>query len=488
MKAFFASLRQTLKQPKWRHGRLSALILSGFLAVCVLVNVGVQALETEYGWRKDFSFNGYASTGAETQKVADRLTQPIDLYLLYQGSEMDSQLMELLSRYRALSPLIHVFPTDIAKNPGILTRFKGDLDTALEADTVIVSCEATGRYKVLSYDDFVTQGYNIDEGTFEVAGLAYEKHLTEALLYVTQEDIPTVGILQGHGELTEAELKNLTDFLTSNNYDSKGVHLLGGNSLEAVDLLLIADPQKDFSDGEIQAIDAFAKAGGSLFVMRDYTDPINLPNYFSLLRNYGVIPLPGVAVAGEKDEGSYYGERIYLLPYMCQLDMTLPLLAGKLDILLLAGACAFEDPPVPDSSLSVATVLKTGKTAYLRDPSDGNSSIEKQPGDRTGELSLALYAHRTHATGNVSRLFAIGNSTLFTDEYIYQRTFNEEFILQVMGQLLPQKTVSLDIMATSAFHPGLKAGSQTLGIGLIASVPLLILAAALCVLLPRRNR
>lgn len=488
MKKFLQRLRTAMRQPKWRHGRLSALMLAGFLAVCVLVNLFVQSLETEYGWRKDYSFNGYASTGEQTRAVADRLAYPVTLYLLYQGGEMDSYLMELLNRYGALSERITVAPTDIAKNPGILTRFQGNMETAIQADCVVVSCEATGRYRVLDQGDFQTQGYNMETGQFEIVGLAYEKKLTEALVYVTQETVPQVGILQGHGELTPAELATFTDFLYQNNYASKAVNLASPGALEGVDLLLIAAPQKDLGEGEVADIDAFAKAGGSLFVIRDYTDPMNLPNYFALLKNYGVTPLPGVVVAGEEDEGSFYGERIYLLPYMAELEMTQPLLVADMDVLLLAGASAFEAPGEGDGALRAGTVLKTGAHAYLRDPSDGNTTIDRQPGDPIGEMSLALISQRMHANGNISRMFAIGNSTLFTDAYIYQRTYNEPFIMQVMGELLPQKTVSLDIMASTAFHPGLKAGGQTLGLALLIAAPLLVLAAALWVLLPRRNR
>lgn len=488
MKRFFERLRTAMRQPKWRHGRLSALMLGGFLAVCVLVNIAAQSLEKEYGWRRDFSFNGYASTGEQTRAVAQGLGHPVTLYLLYQSGQMDSYIMELLERYGALSEKITVAPTDIAKNPGILTRFRGNMETAIQADCVVVSCEATGRYRVLDYGDFQTQGYNMDTGAFEVVGLAYEKKLTEALVYVTQETVPQVGILQGHGELTPAELDSLTGFLYQNSYDSKAVSLAVPGALEGVDLLLVAAPQKDLSPGEVADIDAFAKAGGSLFVIRDYTDPMNLPNYLALLKNYGVAPLPGVVIAGEEDEGSYYGERIYLLPYMAQLDMTQPLLAADMDVLLLAGASAFETPGEGDGALRAETVLKTGPHAYLRDPADGNTTMDRQPGDPTGEMSLALISRRMHANGNISRMFAIGNSTLFTDEYIYQRTFNEPFIMQVMGELLPQKTVSLDIMASTAFHPGLKAGGQALGLALLVAGPLLVLAAGLWVLLPRRNR
>ena len=478
----------TLRQPRWRHGRLSMALLSAFILVCVMVNIGVADLENTYGWQLDFSFNGYTSTGDETRKVVESLNAPVQLYLLYQSGEMDSQLYEVLERYQRLSDRISVLPTDIAKNPGVLSRFQSDLTSTLDADTVIVNCDQTGRYKVLTYNDFVTQGYNIEKGTFEIAGLAYEKKLTEALVYVTQTTVPVVGILQGHGELTEDTLSNMTSFLQSNNYDNKTVDLLAGESLEGIDLLLIADPQKDLTTEELAEIQTFAQGGGSLFVMRDYTDPINLPNYLSLLKNYGVVPIQGVVVAGEEDEGSYYGEQIYLLPYFVQMDMTAPLISGSMDVLLLAGACAFETPEQSDSALSATTVLKSGPNAYVRDPSDGSDTIDYKEGDRKGEMTLAVLSGRMHADGNVSRMFAIGNSTVFTDEYLYQRTFNEEFILQLMGELLPQKTVSLDIIAKSAFHPGLTAGSLKAGIALLVALPLTILLAAVLVLAPRRNR
>jgi len=485
---WFHKAAATLRKPKWRHGSFGAALLVVLLAVGVLLNVGVASLENTYGWRLDYSFNGYTATGEETQKVVNALQSPVELYLLYQSGEMDSQLYEVLERYGRLSGQITIKPVDIAQNPGLLSRFQSDVKTTLAADSVIVNCNATGRYKVLSYDDFVTQGYNVGKGTFEIAGLAYEKRLTEALLYVTQTDLPLMGILQGHGELTEDTLTNLISFLNGNNYDTKTVDMLAGDTLADVDLLLIADPQKDLGESELAAIKAFAQGGGSLFVMRDYTDPLGMPNYQSLLANYGVTPISGVVVAAEQDTGSYYGERVYLLPTMNSMEMTQPLISGKMDNLLLAGACAFETPGQTDSALSATVVLQSGPNAYVRTPEKGDDSIDYQPGDRKGTLALAILSGRMHADGTVSRMFAIGNSTVFTDEYMYQRTFNEEFILQVMGELLPQKTVSLDIIAKSAFHPGLRTESLTMGLSLLVAIPLTVLLAAVLVLGPRRNR
>lgn len=483
-----AKFTALLRRPKWRFGAYSALVMALLIAIGVLVNVGIDNLETNYGWRLDYSFNGYTATGEETEKALSTLKEPITLYLLYQSDDLDSQLYEVLMRYQRLSDLITVTPVDLTKNPGFVSLFEGDLQSSIATDTVVVSCETTGRHKILSYEDFITQGYNIETGTFEIAGLAYEKSVTEALLYVSQADVPVIGISQGHGELSTDTMETLINFLQANSYDVETVNLLTGDTLDGVDLLIIADPYKDFTTGEIETMRAFAQAGGSFFVIRDYTDPLDLQNYQSLLRSYDVVPLSGVVVASEEDKGSYYGERIYLLPYFNSMDMTIPLIESGMDVLLLVGASAFETPGQTDASLSAATVLKSGKNAYLRDPSTGESTIDYQEGDRTGELTLAILAARMHPNGNISRMFAIGNSTVFTDEYIYQRTFNQEFILQLLYELLPQKNISLDIIAKAALHPGLTVQSTAPAIALLAALPVLILLLSLFVLMPRRNR
>ncbi len=479
----------TLRKPKWRFGSYSALVMALLIAIAVLVNVAVDSLETHYGWQKDYSFNGYTATGEETAKALETLTQPVTLYLLYQSGDMDSQLYEVLMRYHRLNDLITVKPIDLAKNPGFLNLFEGDLQTSVTSDSVVVSCEATGRHKILSYEDFITQGYNIETGSFEIAGLAYEKNVTEALLYVTQSSVPVIGISQGHGELSTETMETLIDFLQANSYDVETVNLLAGDTLDGVDLFVIANPYKDFTQEEIETLQAFAQNGGSFFVIRDYTDPLDLQNYQALLNSYGIIPLPGIVVAGAEDSGSYYGERIYLLPYFNTLDMTVPLIENGMNVLLLVGASAFETPADQmDASLSAATVLKSGPNAYLRNTTEGDGSIDYQEGDRKGELTLAILSARMHASGNVSRMFAIGNSTVFTDEYIYQRTFNQEFILQLMYELLPQKNISLDIVAKTALHPGLTVQSAAPAAVLLITLPVLLLLLSLYVLLPRRNR
>ena len=488
MKKRLQRLRERLREPKWRHGRLSAALLGGFALMCILLVVGIQALEDHYGWERDLSFNAYTTTGEQTQDVLERLEREVNLYLLYQGTE-EAELWQVLKRYDALSPLVTAQTTDIAQNPGFLSLYEGDSDHTPQAGTVVVDCPDTGRYRLLDYTDFQTVGYDISLGEFVVEGLAYEKELTEAIAYVAQDDVPTMGVLSGHGELTLEALEAMVSFLRSNGYDSREVSLLSGDTLDGVDVLLLACPQKDLTDEETQALSDYAQQGGSLLVLRDYTDPVGgMPNYLSLLNSYGVTPLEGVVVAGAEDTGSYYQEQIYLLPYMQELDMTLNLLSAGMDVLLMPGACAFETSQANDNSLAVAAVLKTGPNAYVRNVQDGSPTIDRQPDDISGELTVAVYANRMHYNGNVSRFFAVGNSTMFTDEYAYQVPYVEEFLITLMGELAPNATASLDIMVPAAFRPAMTAGSLTAGVALVVALPLVIVLLALCVLLPRRNR
>ncbi len=477
-----------LKSPKWRHGLPSALIMLGIAAACVLINIGIKSLEEKNGWKADLSFNRYATTGEQTARVLSSLKSDVDLYLLYTSGDEYERLRLVLERYSAQSGHISAIPTDITKNPGILTRFKDDNGSALGAGTVIAYCEATDRSKALSYERFFTQGFNLDTGAIEVEGLAFEKELTEAIVYVTEAAVPSIGLLQGHGELTEDDMRVFTSFLQSNSYDVKAVNLARGGTLDDIDLLVIAGAQKDLNGAELDMASVFMQNGGSMLFMRDYADPLDMPNLLSLLRSYGVVPLSGAAVAREQDKADYYMERMALIPYMCETEMTLPLIMNGLDLLLMPGAGAFETPTAGDTGLYTEQVLKTSAGAYLRDLSDGSADIERREGDRSGELCLAMLGSRTHASGKMSRIFAIGGSAVFTDEYIYRVTFNEEFILQLLGGLIPQKSVSLDIKAASAFRPEMKVGSRTLGIALIAVIPIAILISALCVLIPRRNR
>lgn len=482
-----------LKNPRFRYGSLSTAILCVLLALLIGVNFLFGTLEKKNGWRVDCSFNGITTQSDTTLQILEQLPHPVHIYALFPKGQEDGPLMELLDRYAAASPLVTWEQTDITLNPGLLTRFQSDTsETAVSNDSLIVSCEATGRWKVLSPADFVSLSLDYEAGTFTSAGYTYESRITSAINYVTRPEIPRLLILQGHGELNEAETAVFAELLTANNFDVQYITLADQNvTLEPEDTLAILSPLRDITDAEMAQLTEFAGLGGSFLFTCDYTDPIDeMPNYQALLRSYGFLPKDGLVIASAEESGSYYSDmRIALIPTMVSTDVTFDLVAAGADTLLMVGSRGFALPDQSDRNLDVSSVLNTGYKAYLRSLKDGDlTSLEQQDGDELGPFSLGLQARRVTTEGYVSRAFVLGSSTVLTDSQIHAMTDSQEFTLRVVEFLLNAEPIDLGIMAKSALRPQLSVESVTLGSVLLVALPLAVLAAAFMVLWPRRNQ
>lgn len=479
------------RQPRFRYGSVSTLILCLCVAALTALVYLCDTLEEKNGWRVDFSFNELTTQSETTQAILDSLPYDVHIYALFTSGSEDLPLMELLNRYAAASDRVTWEQTSVTLNPTLTTRFRGTSDEPLTNDSLIVSCEATGRYKILSPENFISLSLDYEAGVYEIAGLTYEKEITSAIAYVTREDIPRVMILQGHGELDANGTAVLADFLASNNFEVVYFEFTDADvTLQPEDLLLILSPQRDFMPTELEAITDFAAAGGNLFITCDYTDDVSaMPNYQSLLRSYGFQPLDGVVIAGAEETGTYYdGLQIALLPYMQSTAATAQLVEENQDTLLLTAARAFAQPEESDRNLTTQVVLSSGYQAYLRDFNDGSESIDQQDGDPLGPFALALLSQRVTEAGNLSKAFVLGCSTVLTSSQVYVMTDAQEFILTMCTYLSGAQPVQLDIMAKTAFRPALSTGSLAPGIALAVAAPLTVLVVALFVLLPRRHR
>lgn len=481
------------KNPRLRYGGMSTLILCLLLAALLGANFLFSALEKNNGWRVDCSFNGITTQSETTLQILDQLPCPVHIYALFPKGQEDAPLMELLDRYAAASPLVTWEQTDITLNPGLLTRFQSSTGTTeVSNDSLIVSCEDTGRWKVLSPGDFVSLGLDYETGSFTYAGYTYESRITSAINYVTQERIPRVLMLQGHGELSQEETSVLAELLEANNFEVTYFSFADKDiTPQPDDLVAILSPLRDLTNEELETLSAFAGQGGSFLFTCDYTDPVDtMPNYQALLRAYGFLPKDGLVIASKEEPDSYYSDmRIALIPTMCSTDVTYELVSTGRDTLLLVGSRAFEMPEQADRNLNASAVLTTGYKAYLRSLTTGDlTSLEQTDGDELGPFALGLQASRVTTEGYISRAFVLGCSTLLTDSQVHAMTDSQEFILRMAEYLLNTEPTDLGIMAKSALRPQLSVASVTLGSLLLVALPMAVLAVALVVLWPRRNR
>lgn len=457
-------------------------------AVAVAACAAADLWETKAAGRIDLSFNRVTTRSAATDAVLRELNRDVHAYVLASEGNQLNDLNALLDRYQAATPHFAWSQESLNKNPLLLQWVSDDVrDSAVTTDCVILRCEETGRTRVLTWDDYMRFSYDDDTGSYAWTGLTYEQAITEALVYVTAEELPRVQILTGHGELTAEETAVLEQRLRGANYEPLRVSLSGGSAPDPAYPLMILSPILDLGETEAQALAGFAQAGGSVFATVDFTDPGELPNLYAFYRLYGVQPRAGLVLAEESDAAGYYTNAAEITPEMLIVSgVTDTLAEGGADFFILAPARALEIVGTPSADLMLSTVLQTRAASYLRAVQADQIDLERRAEDPVGPFPLAVLADRAFDDGTRSRFFLIGNSAMFTSETILNRTYSGELLLQVLRHLTGEGAIDLDIVPRQAMRPELNTEGSILPLALVAAPPLLIAILAVAILMPRR--
>ena len=488
MKRIKAWINQNINSRKFRCGGFSAVLTAAVVLLALLVGALADGLEKRFALQIDCSFNGAATQGAVTDAALAQLEKAVTLYAVIPPSGGDATLLSLLDRYDAASDQVTVRRESLIKNPVLQTQFTDAAGLRqVTEDCLIVSCPETGRARVLAAEDFTLYSYNSETGYFDLTSYSYEKSVTEAILFVTQSEVPRIQLLTGHGEMTAAETEPLEETLTSANYQVERVNLAAGGKLDPQSLLMILAPQYDLSDRELDALMDFARAGGSFFIVSQYSDPLNLDRFQALFRAWGIEAYPGMVIAKEEDKGAYYADSpVILMPAMLETDATRSLLAAGEDILLLTAARAFRLPAKEPAGVMLSPVLATGE-AYIRNIEDGASTAARQPGDEEGRFCVALWSDKMFEDGEVSHAFIMGDMTMFLNYWMQSSTSSTAFLLQMIRSLQGQEPVNLDILPVTAQRGMLALGNITPAVIVTVMLPLLVLLGAALVLWPRKN-
>lgn len=480
-------MKKLLNRFKLRQGSASLLYVVLAILLAVLLSLGAQALEDRYALRFDFSFNGVTTQGEVSKKVLDALTRNVHVYALFTPGQEDLALIGLLERFQARSEYFSFSLENLAQNPSLAGKISSSLaDAQVSNDSLIVYCQQTDRARVLNGSDYISQNFDTQSGSYYISGMTYEKSLSEALVFVSTQQLPILQVLSGHGELSPDETATLENLLVKYNYAFTRIDLQRNDPLDPTNPLLILSPLKDLSEAETQTINAYCKAGGSLLITCDYIHSLHLPNFEALYRGYGFEILQGMVIAHEEAQGSYFDSRAVLMPYMDSTQATLGMLAAGQTTLILAGSAAFQEPPEANGSLSTQVVLRSGN-AYLRQLDDQTTDIEMQPGDQSGVFPVALLADRVFEDGTHSKAFIIGNSSVFTDSWLQGNTYSGEFLLNIVNYLDPGEPIQLAIAPKDAIRQPMRITSPRLISLMLVLLPAAVLISALIFLQKRKK-
>lgn len=480
-KSFMASF----KTRAFRAGGYSIAATAIVLAMLILLNLLVGRLPNKMT-KFDLTETKLNSITTETKSVLQQLDQEITIYWMTSESANDPYLESLLDLVKEQNDHIKVVEKDLNIHPEFAGKYTDD---SVSPNSLIVECGDKSRF-LNYYGDILTQDMKdyYTTGTYTTY-FNGEGALVGAVKYVTSSVLPKVYYLTGHGEETlEA---NYTAAVKNQNIDLAELSLLKAEAVpEDADAIMIFGPTRDISTDELEKLQSYTEAGGSLLVMTNYYFKVNpMPNLEKLMNAYGMSSVPGLVMDGSS--GYYYQYPYFLMPDMESHATTDPLIEGKIQTLLFTahGIKVAEDLP---ADLTVTALMKTSGKAYAKQ-SESSSSMNKEEGDLGGPFVLAAHSVKNLGTENESNVVWIGAPSLAQSD-IDEMSLggNMDLFLNILGHLAAPEEMEMTVHAkplTEAKYLLMSDGTKTvIGVVVMALIPLLFLGAGTLIWYRRKRR
>lgn len=305
MKKAKGNIGKMFRMSGTRHGAYSVGLTVIVIAIIIVINLVAGQIPEAYR-NLDVSSTKIYDISDTTTELLDSLEEDVDMTILAVKDETDDRITTFLSKYDALSDHVSMEWVDPVLHPSALTEYDAS------ENTVVISCEATGRTTTVSFDDILVPDmysyyYYGSESYTEFDG---EGQLTSAVNYVTNDVEKTIYQTTGHGEGTLSD--TITDLMDKNNYSLTELNLLMTTSIpEDCDLLFMYAPTTDLSEDEAEMIGSYLDQGGKVMILLGETNAAELPNLEGILEEYGIQSADGYIADPQR---CYQGNYYYIFP------------------------------------------------------------------------------------------------------------------------------------------------------------------------------
>ena len=460
-----------------RGGMYSAVVTAVVLAILIAVNVAVSALPasaTEY----DISASKLYSVTSNTKSVVNALTEDVTIYWIVQADQEDAVIEKLLDRYASLSDHIEVEK----RNPDVYPTFAEeyiDEGDAVYNNSLVVECGERSRY--IPYTDIYITDADMYSYSYSTS-FDGEGAITSAIDYVTNPDQPSAYTLTGHGE---SELPaTFADSLEKENITLEELSLLNTDEIpEDADVLIVYAPQSDISEDEAEMLSDYVSGGGKLLVMAGPVQDAELTNLYSILEPYGVTPVEGVVVEGDR---AHYAltTPAALMPDMASSTITDALIEEGYYIIMPVASGL--EVGTNSTSATVTSLLTTSDAAFSKLAGHDMTTYEKEDGDIDGPFSLAVSVEY----GDGGGIVWFSSSSYLNDLYnAYSSGANNDLTMNAVSSLVGESE-AMAIRSKSLNYNYLTISDSTAGllkVLMIGVLPLAFLAAGIAVVVRRRR-
>ena len=391
---------------KWmKEAGLTTLLISIIVLAFFAINLAVQKLDLEDIDLTDDQL--YTITDVSKEQIAKIPNEEkIQIYLF--NFVENSSVVDLAKQYAKANENITIEVTTVSNRKDIASKYEVQegINTIL-----IVSGE---KSKIFTSSDLYIYDYNTGNAT-DIT----EERLTNGIIAVTSLGKTTpVYILTGHEEYSQDSLlMTLKTYLELDNYELKNLDLLVEENVpEDGKALIIASPQSDFKDTEVEKIKAYINRGGNILWMNDTKAlKTSTPNIQKVLDLYGVtLHEDGVVFEQDSKKMAMQSPDI-ILPTINYSELTAKIAGNGTVMLLDASKLTFaEDSALEELGVTKTEILTTSDKAFYRTDLSIKSTDKATDKDEVGTFVVGATLEKALEDDKTSKLVIYANNAFAT--------------------------------------------------------------------------
>lgn len=472
--------RQGYDKKRVKNGTYSTAMTVVVFGIVVIINAMAQSLPATYT-QFDVSQQKIYTIGEETENYLKGLEQDVTLYYIAEEGGEDATIQQLLERYEAQSSHVKVIQKDPVRNPGFTAQYTEEQVT--DNSIIVVSGE---KSKVVDYSkmyETTYESYSSSSSSFDGEG-----QITSAIIHVTTEDAPVLYTLTGHGEIEIGG--NIEKLIEKNNITVQNLNLITEEAIpEDAECILIASPEKDLTEEESDKIISYLENGGKAMIFSDYSETA-MPNFESVLENYGLQRSDGVVFEGDSQHYAAAQMPYYILPELKESD-AISGLSEDGNFILMPMAQAIKPLEQYRDSLVMTEILGTTEESYIKTDLENIQSFEKEDTDEKGPFCVGMSVKEDLGDGKETQLIYFSSSALMNDSVdSVVGGANSQLVVNALGTICEmEETVS--IPSKSLMIPYLNLTAYDVHFWSVVSIgviPVVILGAGIVIWLKRRKQ
>lgn len=469
---------------KWLIDTSKTVILVLILfAIFIGINVLVQKLDLQ---DIDVTKNKLFTLSEASINQVKNVSEELKIYIIGFGEE--NSLEDLVKQYtKQNSKITYESIQDVQDRVDLKSKY------GITDETQVIIIETGTKSKILTIDDL----YSYDYTTYTQIDITEEK-ITNAIVDLTIAQKPKLYFLTGHNEYgINTDMTMLKAYLENEVNEIEQLNLLvTGKVPEDIDLLVIASPQKDLLDTELEMITNYINNGGKILWMNDPTfTENNLPNFEKLSGLFGAKFEDGIILEQDARQMALQSPN-YIIPNIASTKATKDIATDGGILLINASKITIEnDEKLNELNVSKEEIITTGETALFRKDVT-NTSTYKISSDEEGSFICGAKLTKT-IEDKEATMYVISNNFFVVDYPItvgnsqtYPIMFynNKDYVLNTIAELTNREdTISIRKDTGIITYTATEAQDRIIKI-VISVFPAIIIIVGIIIWLIRRRK